>query len=472
MNKKTSLYLSISVFIILILRFVLTAIVPLLDKTEARYSEIARLMSETGEWVVLQIDYGIPFWAKPPLSTWLSALSFEIFGVNEMAARLPSFLIAIGIILLVGRFAKKSGVSFYMPAFILLTMPEFLIHTGVVSTDSTLGLSVVLVMLSFWESMNSDKNSIWNYLFFVGVGLGLLAKGPIIIILTGPPIFIWCLLGKNRFKDLFTKLPWLIGILITALITLPWYYLVEQRSPGFIDYFIVGEHFKRFIEPGWSGDLYGSGHSQPKGMIWLFLLAFAFPWVQVVFYKLWKYRKTILKNRWVSYLMFWMLWTPLFFTISSNILHTYIVPVLVPIALLMVYWWKDYQHKKRLIIVGSIFPAFVVIAFVAFFTGKFDDSMNSNKYLIEHAQNIDATANEIPIYYLWQKSYSGQFYTSGKAQFVNDERELDSVSKIHDKLFLVVQKRSPIKIPKDKESDYILLKSNYKTSIYLMAKNP
>jgi 4-amino-4-deoxy-L-arabinose transferase-like glycosyltransferase len=124
--------------------------------------------------------------------------------------------------------------------------------------------------------------------------LGLLAKGPIIIILTGPPIFIWCLLGKNRFKDLFTKLgknrfkdlftklPWLLGLLITALVALPWYYLMEQRSPGFIDYFIVGEHFKRFVVSGWTGDLYGTGHSQPKGMIWLFLLAFAFPWVQVV----------------------------------------------------------------------------------------------------------------------------------------------------------------------------------------------
>ena len=32
---------------------------PLMDKTEARYGEIARLMAETGEWVVLQIDYGM-----------------------------------------------------------------------------------------------------------------------------------------------------------------------------------------------------------------------------------------------------------------------------------------------------------------------------------------------------------------------------------------------------------------------------
>lgn len=46
---------------------------PLFDTTESRYAEIARKMLETGNWVTLQQDYGVPFWAKPPLSIWLSA---------------------------------------------------------------------------------------------------------------------------------------------------------------------------------------------------------------------------------------------------------------------------------------------------------------------------------------------------------------------------------------------------------------
>jgi 4-amino-4-deoxy-L-arabinose transferase-like glycosyltransferase len=54
----------------------------LLDKTEARYAEIARI--NTNQWIMPQIDYGIPFWAKPPLSTWLSAGSYS-FWVNEFA---------------------------------------------------------------------------------------------------------------------------------------------------------------------------------------------------------------------------------------------------------------------------------------------------------------------------------------------------------------------------------------------------
>ena len=55
---------------LVILRMLFNAVLPLMDKTEARYGEIARIMSETGNWITPQIDYGIPFWAKPPLSTW------------------------------------------------------------------------------------------------------------------------------------------------------------------------------------------------------------------------------------------------------------------------------------------------------------------------------------------------------------------------------------------------------------------
>ncbi|HSN49245.1 MAG TPA: phospholipid carrier-dependent glycosyltransferase, partial [Flavobacterium sp.] len=121
--KNNSFILYISVILIAIFRLLLTATIPLLDKTESRYAEIARIMQETNQWVVLQIDYGIPFWAKPPLSTWLSAGSFVVFGVNEFAARFPSFLLSIILIIIAAKIAKKSGTSFYLPGFILLTMP-------------------------------------------------------------------------------------------------------------------------------------------------------------------------------------------------------------------------------------------------------------------------------------------------------------------------------------------------------------
>ncbi|WP_367769364.1 glycosyltransferase family 39 protein [Flavobacterium sp. WC2421] len=464
--KSNSYVLSISVILIALFRLLLTAAIPLLDKTEARYAEIARIMQETNQWVVPQIDYGIPFWAKPPLSTWLSAFSYVIFGVNEFASRFPSFLLSILLVIIAGKMVKKSGASFYLPGFILLTMPEFLIHTGVVSTDTALEFCVAIMMISFWKTMKSDKKTYWNYLFFVALGLGLLAKGPLIIVLTFPPLFIWCCLDTRRFRELFSKFSVIIGILITALIGLPWYYFAEQQSPGFLDYFIIGEHFKRFIEPGWQGDLYGSGHSQPKGMIWLFMLGFGLPWVQIVFYKIWKNRKSIWKNDWISFLVLWLFWTPIFFTLSKNILHTYMLPVTLPIMFLMVYWWDDFESKKKLIRVALIFPIIAVIAYTVLATGIFDDKMNTDKYILEHLMEKNEN-KDIPLYYWKEKNYSGQFYTNGKAQLIKNATQFDSVFKLHKKIFLVTLKKTENEIPEKYRKQMVLTESNYKTAIFV-----
>jgi 4-amino-4-deoxy-L-arabinose transferase-like glycosyltransferase len=464
--KNNSYILYISVIVLVIFRLLLTITIPLLDKTEARYAEIARIMWETNQWIVPEIDYGVPFWAKPPLSTWLSAVSYIVFGVTEFAARFPSFLLSLILIIITGKMVKKEGGSFYLPGFILLTMPEFLIHTGVVSTDTTLEFCIALMMISFWKTIKSDTKTYWNYVFFIGLGLGFLAKGPLIMVLTFPPIFLWCCLDFNRFRELFSKFSIVIGLLITAIIAVPWYYFAEQQSSGFLDYFIVGEHYKRFVESGWKGDLYGKPKGVPLGMIWVFLIAFAFPWIQIVLYKLWKNRMTIFKNEWVSFLVLWAFWTPIFFTISSNILHTYLLPTAIPIMFLIVYWWEDFTRKKVIIRTALIFPTVVFIAYFGFFaTGQLDYKMNSDKYLLENLKTKNGN-KEIPFYYWQNKNYSGQFYTNGKAQVLKNEAELDSVLSLNKQLFFVIPTKKKSEIPQKYLDKMTLAESNYKTSIF------
>ena len=467
--QKNHLIVIVSIITLVIFRFFLTGFIPLLDKTEARYAEIARLMHETNEWVVLQIDYGIPFWAKPPLSTWLSAISINLFGVNEIATRLPSFLLCIVILIILGKFVKKSGYSFYLPAFILLTTPEFLIHMGVVSTDVTLTFSITLIMLSFWKAMQNEQKTFWNYLFFFGVGLGLLSKGPIAIILTGPPIFIWCLLDKKRWKQVFKRLPWLIGILIIGITAIPWYILTEQKTPGFIDYFVVGEHFKRFLDNSWKGDLYGFAKSLPIGMIWVFLLIFAFPWIQIFFVALWKNRKTIFKDNWISFLVLWLFWIPVFFTFTKSGLHTYILPSVIPMALLLIFYWGEFKEKV-LLRLGLIFPALVILTFFGLlFSSQFKTFMNTDKYLFEHEQN-QIISKQLPIYYWFNKTYSSQFYSKGKVQVIKNLEELDSVLTINNSLLFTILKKRENEIPEKYKNQFTFLESNQKTSIYYYQK--
>ena len=224
---------------------------------------------------------------------------------------------------MVSRFVAKDKPK-YLAAFILLTLPEFLLHAGVVSTDMSLLICIVLMMLSFWEIMNNGKK-IWGYLFFVAAGFGFLAKGPIVLLLTFPPLIIWTFLFK-QWSSFFFKFPWILGTLLMIVISLPWYYFAEKETPGFLDYFFVGEHFKRYTDPDWKGDKYGFPKIQPLGIIWAFLVAFALPWIVAVFYQLWKDRKSIFKNKWVAFLVFWAFWTPAFFTISKSLIHTYTLP--------------------------------------------------------------------------------------------------------------------------------------------------
>ena len=465
--KVNTLYLVLFVIGLLLFRLFLLADLPLLDRTESRYAEIARLMEETGEWVVLQIDYGVPFWAKPPLSTWLSASSFELFGVNAFAARLPSFLLSLSIIFILVKYILKDKSYLFLLGFIFLTIPEFLLHTGVVSTDTALCFSIVLIMISFWKAINEDGEWYWKYIFFVGVALGFLSKGPLVLVLTGPPILIWLIIQRVKLITLWKNLPWIVGILITAIIAVPWYILAEMRSPGFIDYFIVGEHIKRFLEPKWRGDLYGGPKSEALGMIWVFLLVFAFPWIQIVMYKLWKIRKKIFKDPWVSFLVLWLFWTPIFFSISKNILHTYILPSTVPLGLLVVYFWKDLSAKKWAVAVASMVP---VLAFIFFFgiryTDVWEDRINTNKYLI---QDVDPAST--PIFFWTRRMYSAEFYSNGEAQLIKNEIQLDSVSEKHDTFYLLMLSKNRKEIPPKFNNRMKLKDSTVKTSLYIFNKS-
>jgi 4-amino-4-deoxy-L-arabinose transferase-like glycosyltransferase len=73
---------------------------PLIEPDETRYAQIAIEMIESRDWVTPTLD-GQAYLDKPPLMYWLTALSFQTFGMNETAARIPSMLSAFATILLV-----------------------------------------------------------------------------------------------------------------------------------------------------------------------------------------------------------------------------------------------------------------------------------------------------------------------------------------------------------------------------------
>lgn len=400
-------------WLLVLIRMFFNGVLPLMDKTEARYGEIARLMSETGNWITPQIDYTIPFWAKPPLSTWASALSISIFNSTEFFVRLPYLLALVLIALFISKYRSTPKQSYYLPGIILISLPEFYLHAGVVSTDTFLTLSIAATMLGFWEAMQDQAKQFWGYVFFAGLGLGLLAKGPIIGILTLPPIFLWLLFTKS-FKRAFTKLPLISGTILSLVISLPWYILAELRTPGFLDYFIVGEHFERYFNSEWKGDKYGFPKQQPLGIAWLFLILFLLPWSIALINLIIRKGKTFLQHRWLIFLGLWMLWTPFFFTTSKSLIHPYILPSCLPVSLLIIHFWEELKNKKVYFKIAVGLP---ILIFMVQLSGI-------AKPLYEHTTDkylIAATSQELPLYSLEQKTYSSQFYSQGTIKIISQE---------------------------------------------------
>ena len=172
----------------------------------------------------------------------------------------------------------------------------------------------------------------------------MLAKGPIILIFVVLPLCLWAFI-HGQVKLVWQKFHWLAGILIFLLICAPWYYLAEQKTPGFINYFIVGEHFKSFLVSGWQGDLYGTAHRKPYGTIWLFWIMAFFPWSLSIYYLLKSFVVKLLKKNTklhfsldkIDYLLlYWAFFPVVFFPFAGDILWTYVLPVLPAFVLLLV----------------------------------------------------------------------------------------------------------------------------------------
>ncbi len=329
--------------IILLVRLLTMGLFPIMDTTEARYAEISRLMLASGDWLVPQFQEGVPFWGKPPLFAWLTAGSFSLLGISEFSARLMHFTLGMAtlwMLIKAGQYELSTNRRL-MAAVILVSTPLFFVSIGTVMTESGLIFSTTASMTGFWLYITRHDRK-WGLVLFAGLGLGMLAKGPIAVVMTLLPIALWVLSGRHWQK--LSGLPWISGIALALLISMPWYIAAEQQSPGFIEYFLIGEHFLRFVQPGWQGDLYGNAHQRPLGMIWLLWFQATAAWGVLLAFVAGRYTLAQIHkgswswpriSAWQAYLLWWMLVPVLFFTFSVNILWTYVLSGIPAFALLL-----------------------------------------------------------------------------------------------------------------------------------------
>lgn len=411
-----------------VLRLVLMAWLPLMDSTEARYAEISRKMLELGDWITPWHDYGVPFWGKPPLAFWLTAGSFQLFGVNELSARLPHFLCMVLVAWAAwGMAAPRAYREAVLTVALLTGAALFFVSAGAVMTDEALVVGTTLAMRGFWCGLHQTgaRGMRERGLLFLGLGIGLLAKGPLALVLILLPLVLWAGMTR-RWAEIWRVFPWGWGLLAAMLLAAPWYLAAEMKTPGFLQYFLAGEHWHRFVTPGWKGDLYGNAHRFPPGTIWLFAIMAMLPWSILLPITAWQGRsvkhlapmpvRDAAARNWEGYLLCWALLPLLFFTAARNIIWTYALPSLPALALLAATWLARTTSVRRangVVIAGLIFSILVGLGFGVQVHRSDIGERRSAKNLVQTWLAQRGVGE--PLVVVGTRRFSAAFYSGGQA---------------------------------------------------------
>lgn len=208
----------------------------LYDEDEGAYAGFALAMNETGNYTIPDFPWSLEH-RKTPLHFWVSALSFKVLGENEFALRFPAVLSIVLTIFSLYWFGRKAGGNDNALAGALVLASSFLLPNfgKIALTDHLLLLCSTWAMLGLWNFLNAPSWK-WNLLMWAGVSLGLLTKGPPILILFGG-VWVFCALFHPQRKRLIGTHPWLFLPLALAPLA-AWVYATTVQDGGVFAHFL------------------------------------------------------------------------------------------------------------------------------------------------------------------------------------------------------------------------------------------
>ena len=296
----------------------------LIGPDEPRYAAIAREMVMTGDYITPRL-YGTPWFEKPVLVYWLAAIGYKLLGFNEAGARFPSALAATICVFFVywcGRKLWDAAIGF-LAGLMLATSIGFFAFARAASMDMPLSACLTMALVFFLFGVNDvdRRRRLWFPAFYAALGLGVLAKGPVALLLPALSLAGFLLLRRKR-EEWRTWYPQ--GLLVTAAVAVPWFLLCTIiNGREFIDVFFINQNVERFITAI-------HGHGRPFYFFIPVLLLLTFPWTFLLIPAL---RRGFAKN---EHLLLWWAVVPfVFFSLSQSKLPGYILPMTPPIALLL-----------------------------------------------------------------------------------------------------------------------------------------
>lgn len=329
--------------------------IPLWDQDESAYAGFAYNMLEKGEWLVPDF-YFSDVHRKPPLHFWNIAASNFIFGHNEFAIRFSSVLAIFGTFLLLffqGRkfFSERmafTAVWVLSGSFLVTAIAKVAVTDATVLFFSTLCAFGLLNVLHF-------KSRLWVFLFWLGIAMGLLTKGPPVLLFAG--IFGLLLLVFHPKRWNLLKLhPWFFLPLSLAPFAF-WAWLTYQHDGGkFLQWMLDWYILKRI-------DGHVFGQTGPIGMHLLGLLMFFVLFIRFIPMAIFNgLRAAFQKEEPILLIVLWWIAAWLFYEFSPSKLPAYVIAAHVPFSILIAYQIAEYYTENKNARVFSIVQFFIFYA--------------------------------------------------------------------------------------------------------------
>jgi len=234
------------------------------------------------------------------------------------------------------------------------------------SMDMPLTACLTMALAFFLVAFNDPTplRRVWFYGFYAALGLGLLAKGPIAVLLPSLSLGGFLLL-RGKWDDWKTWYP--KGIWITAAVAAPWYLLCTAVNGWeFIRVFFISHNLDRFTTTVF-------GHDRPVYFFLPVLLLLTFPWTFMLISAM---RRTFGKNDHI--LLWWAIVPFVFFSLSQSKLPGYILPMVPPIALLLA---KEILQPASRVYRVAVFIEAGTMVFIGVAFGFFGNTLNVDPHV-------------------------------------------------------------------------------------------
>jgi 4-amino-4-deoxy-L-arabinose transferase len=302
---------------------------------ETRYAQISQHMLLSGDWVSPHF-MNVRYFEKPAAGYWMIAASQALFGQNLFGVRFASALsmgLSVLLCFLIARRLWNDPRKSFACALLYMSFSVIAGQAGYANLDPQFTFWVNLSLVALWFALDSvgrrQKILSWAMLG-LACGMGFMTKGflawllPVLVAL---PYMIW----QKRWKELLVYGP--VAIVVAIAVSLPWVLAVHSEEPDYWRFFFWHEHIQRF-----AGE--DAQHEEPFWFYLPLLVGFSLPWAALL--------PSALKQAWqtrrqssIGFLLLWLVMPLAFFSISKGKLPSYILPCLLPLALLLGHTLAD-----------------------------------------------------------------------------------------------------------------------------------